>query len=260
MREMDISIAGIETINTVDLYETLKSLGIQQGDIICVHSHLMGFGKPTIKKQDFLKAIVETLIETVGYEGTLIMPAFSYSFCKNEIFDMENTPSVIGILTEYFRKLPGVKRTWHPIFSFAIGGKMLDEYLDVGPDAFGHDSVYGKMLRDSGKIVMLGGNYGYTFYHLCEEHVDVNHRYFKNFSGTIINRGRVSFVNVPYFVRNLEMKSSLDEEKLSCFLLEEGCQKQLNFAKGTIAVVDCKEMYDTVCGVLKIDEKRFLKE
>ncbi len=258
MQKVDISTVGKEQINTISLYEKLKGLGIKQGDVICVHSHLMSFGKPLLKKKDFLNAIVETLFEVIGKEGTLIMPTFSYSFCKNEIFDVEKTPSDVGVLTNYFRTEQGIKRTWHPIFSFAISGAMCEDYLDIGPDAFGLDSVYGKMIRDNGKLIMLGANKGYTFYHLAEEHVNVRHRYFKNFSGEIITSQKSYITEVPYFVRNLTMRSELDEEKLAKYLIETKCQKQIAFAKGTLAAVECKKMYDYICDALRTDQERFL--
>lgn len=258
MQEKELSIVGKNVIRTGDLYNELKLLGIKKSDTICVHSHLMCFGKPLLKKQDFLNAIVETLFEVIGEHGTLIMPTFSYSFCKKEIFDVEKTPSDVGVLTDYFRTLDGVERTWHPIFSFAVLGERAEDYLDIGPDAFGLDNVYGKMIRDEGKIVMLGANKGYTFYYLSEEHLNVKHRFFKIFSGDIVTRERKYKTNVPYFARNLEIDSALDEEKLSEFLLDVKCQKQRNFANGTIASIDCRKMYYSVCDALRMNQERFL--
>lgn len=258
MQEIDISAVGKKVINTIDLYEALRRLGIRRGDVICVHSHLMSFGKPLLERQDFMKAIIEVLFKTIGEEGTLIMPTFSYSFCKNEEFNIEKTPSDVGVLTEYFRTMDNVKRTWHPIFSFAIFGAKTKEYLDIGPDAFGLDSIYGKMISDKGKLVMLGANKGYTFYHLAEEHVHVSHRYFKEFVGDIVTSAKKYKASVPYFVRYLDRDSVLDENKLSKFLIGTGCQKQIKFAKGTIAVVDCEKAYLETCDALLMDEGRFL--
>ena len=254
----ELSIVDGKVISTNDLYDCLRQAGVRTGDIICVHSHLMSFGKPLLKRQEFMQCIIDVLTDAIGETGTLIMPTFTYSFCDNEVYDVDHSPSKVGILTEYYRKHGNVKRTWHPIFSFAVGRNRQEEYLDVGPDALSLDSVYGKMIRDNGKIVMLGGNYGYTFYYLAEEHVNVSHRYIKIFSGTVINAGKEYPTSVPYFVRKLEIKSDLDEKKLSRFLLETGCQRQVEFAKGTIAVVDCKDAYFKICDALRINERRFL--
>lgn len=249
-----------EKIYTVrDLYKILERLQISQGDVLCVHSQIFSLGKPLVSKDNFLEIIIRVLQEMVGNCGMLIMPAFSYSFCRNEVFDVTNTPSTVGLLTEHFRKSDGVVRSPHPIFSFSIWGNRKEEYIDIGPDAFSLDSIYGKMLRDSGKIMMLGANKGYTFYHLAEEHVNVGHRYFKNFQGQMIDtKGNSKGIQVPYFVRDLSFKSDLDEEKLSIFLLENELQEQVPFGKGTIGVFECKDVYKALVKVLRTDERRFL--
>ena len=183
--DQDIIRNGDKKLSAGDLKRSLLSLQICAGDVICVHSQIYSLGRMTVGKEKFLQLLVQVMQEIVGSSGTLIMPAFSYSFCNSEIFDVQNTLSKVGVLTEFFRKKDDVKRTLHPIFSFSVWGAGKEEYLDAGPDAFGMDSVYGKMIRDRGKILMLGADKGYTFYHLAEEHVNVGHRYFKNFSGWI---------------------------------------------------------------------------
>lgn len=243
---------------TRDLLDELKGLGIQKGDILCVHSQIFNLGKPLLPKHEFLHELVLILEELVGEEGTLIMPAFSYSFCNGEIFDVMNTPSTVGILTECFRREVGVKRTHHPNFSFSVWGKKQNEFLDVGPDAFGFDSVYGKMMRNGGKILMLGANIGYTFYYLAEEHVQVTHRYFKVFEGEIKDGNSKKQVTVPYFVRKLDRNSEFSEAKLVDYLLEKKIQKQKSFGKGTLAIFDCLRMYEAVVEVLKEDNEFFL--
>ena len=63
---------------------------------------------------------------------------------------------------------------------------------------------------------------------------------------------------VPYFVRDLSIKSSVDEPKLSVYLREHGCQKQLEFGRGTLSVIDCEKAYHMLIKALYIDDKRFL--
>lgn len=241
------------------LFQSLRSLEIRRGDIVCVHSQIFSMGKALLPKDEFLKGLVAILKELIGSEGTLIMPTFSYSFCRKEVFDIEKTTSTVGLLTEWFRKDIGVKRTHHPIFSFAVWGKRQEEYLDIGPDAFSLDSVYGKMIRDNGKILMLGADKGYTFHYLAEEHVQVPYRYFKVFDGEIVDeQGNVKFCSVPYYVRDLEVKSEFDETKLAEYLMEHKIQKKIEFGKGTLSVIKCKEMYENTIKVLKDDPLAFL--
>ena len=261
MEEQGKKILRVDNLEltTEDLKKQIQELGINKGDVLCVHSELFKLGKPLLHKESFLKEIVILLQELVGKEGTLIMPTFSYSFCKNELFDLKVSSSTVGILTEYFRTMENVKRTKHPIFSFAVWGKKQEEYLDIGPDAFSLDSVYGKMIYDDGKILMLGANKGYTFYYLAEEHMNVSHRYFKIFDGQVKDElGQVYDTKVPYFVRDLSIKSDVDEEKLARFLLDNGYQKQKDFAKGMIGVFECKKVYSALNKELRKDNKIFL--
>ena len=110
----DISIVNGKVLTTQELYDSLEEVGVKKGDVICVHSHLMAFGKPLLKRQDFMNLIIDTLNDVIGENGTLIMPTFTYSFCNKENYDMQKSPSTVGILTEYYRKYPNIERTWHP--------------------------------------------------------------------------------------------------------------------------------------------------
>jgi len=62
-------------------------------------------------------------------KGIILIPTFSYSFTKNEVFDPINTKSDVGIFSEIFRKKKNVFRTNHPNFSFAIKGNQSENYL-----------------------------------------------------------------------------------------------------------------------------------
>lgn len=256
----EIIMTRKETLSVRDLKESLENIQIVKGDVLCVHSQIFSFGKPLVSKEEFLTTIIQVFQEMVGSSGMLIMPAFSYSFCNKEVYDVWNSPSTVGVLTEYYRKMPGIRRTTHPIFSFALGGDRTASYLDIGPDAFSLDSIYGKMIQDEGKIIMFGANKGYTFYYLAEEHVNVRHRYFKNFEGQVKGMaGKLHTSQVPYMVRDLSVRSDLDEEKLAEFLIEKELQKQIAFGKGTIGIFECRPVYEAIVKALREDEQKFLK-
>ncbi len=116
-----------ETFFISDFTRALTELKICPGDIVCVHSQIFSLGCPFISKENLLELLTEILQQMVVKNGTLIMPAFSYSFCKKELFDVQNTPSDVGVLTEFFRKQKNVKRTAHPIFSFSVWGEKQEE-------------------------------------------------------------------------------------------------------------------------------------
>lgn len=66
---------------------TLEKLEIQEGDTICVHTELFKFGTALLPKKQHLSVYIEAMLDVIGKNGTLIMPVFSYSFCKNEVYN-----------------------------------------------------------------------------------------------------------------------------------------------------------------------------
>lgn len=243
-----------------DLQNALYMLGIRQGDTICVHSQIYSLGIPGMSRTKYLNTLLNVLKEAVGSDGTVIMPAFSYSFCENEVFDVQNSKSTVGLLTEFFRNSEGVSRTVHPIFSFCVWGRRKEEFMDISTDAFSMDSVYGKMIRNNDKMILLGADKGYTIYYLAEESVGVSHRFYKNFSGVVRDGERESTLTVPYYVRHLNKRSEEDPQKVSAYLLEQGIEKSVPFGWGTISVFPCRSMYESIVSKLKEDETHFLKE
>ncbi|HEC1746245.1 TPA: aminoglycoside N(3)-acetyltransferase, partial [Campylobacter lari] len=201
--------------SNVDLIEAFKKLSITKGDILCVHSELMKFGTPLLPRNEFLQTILDCFFEVISKEGTLIMPTFTYSFCKNEVYNKLNSRGTVGVLAEYFRKQSGVKRTNDPIFSFAVKGTKEELFLKDTTSCFGENCVYDVLAKENGKLVLFGSKIaGYTFSHFIEEKARVPYRYFKNFSGKIIDEdGKILQKNIKYYVRKLDENSDLDVDK-----------------------------------------------
>ena len=93
--------------STYDFIETFYKLGLQKGDTLCVHTELFNFGFPLLSRNEFLQTILDCFFEVIGKEGTLIMPTFTYSFCKNETYDKVHSKGKVGVLNEFFRTSGG---------------------------------------------------------------------------------------------------------------------------------------------------------
>ena len=80
-----------------DVIAALEKVGIKNGDTIFVHSDVSVFGKLAfpLGRELLLGALVEVLKRAVGREGTLIMPTFTYSFCKGEIYDIDKSTVLV---------------------------------------------------------------------------------------------------------------------------------------------------------------------
>ncbi|AQW82002.1 aminoglycoside N3'-acetyltransferase [Campylobacter pinnipediorum subsp. pinnipediorum] len=249
-----------KTFSNEDLSQCLSELGIKNGDIICIHSSIFKFGKPLAKPDDLLLSICNTFIKAVGEDGTVLMPTFTYSFCKNQVYDKINSKSTVGVLGEFFRKMNGVKRTNDPIFSFAVYGKRADEFLVEIDNCFGENSPYDILAKKNGKVVMFGlKESGHSFHMYVEQKAGVSYRYFKTFSGIIVDEnGKQKQKSIDYFVRDLDINPITDTQKRATMLREYKISKIKDFAGSVICVIDAKKNLDMFLEILKEDEKCFI--
>ena len=139
------------------LLKGLNILGIHEGDTILVHSSLGSLGKYENKAG----IVVGVLLELLGENGTLLMPTLSYETVteENPVFNLEETPSCVGGLTEYFRSLSNVKRSLHPTHSVCCMGKNTDYYIEGHCNdntPCGENSPFRKLKDQRGKILFLG--------------------------------------------------------------------------------------------------------
>lgn len=254
---------GTGDIVTGDFTRALRSIGILPEDHVMVHSDISVFGKlATYDRQFLFTALMDELKNAVTEEGILILPAFSYSFCENMVFEPVSTKSKVGALTEFFRKQPDVVRTMHPIFSFAIWGKNKDRYLPISKDSFDRDSVFGKLHKNQGKLLFLGAPFqSCTFIHYVEQMFGVPYRYMKTFSGTVLSGNGEYHEECTYFVRDLDReKNELDLSRLEHYLIGKGAMKSVRIGNGTVLLIDSGTLYDETMDRLNQDIDFLLKE
>ena len=158
------------------LLENLTSVGIEKGDTLMVHSSLSKIGNV----DDGAKMVISALLEQIGIEGNLLLPAYSYlhsmkqtADSKDYIFDPLTTPSIVGKITEEFRKWPNVKRSIHPTHSVCAYGPMADTITKNHLQAktnFGINTPFNCLKELNGKIVGIGIGIGpVTIYHNVED-------------------------------------------------------------------------------------------
>ncbi len=154
----------------------LRALGVRPGGVLLVHSALRSLGLPPDLPQR-AEIAVSGLLTALGPGGTLLMPALSYASvsARQPVFDVANTPSCVGGLTEYFRTRPGTLRSVHPTHSVCGAGPRTGELLsshrlDVTP--CGPHSPFSLLPQVNGQILFLGcGLKPNTSMHAVEEHV-----------------------------------------------------------------------------------------
>lgn len=101
--------ATVPSSVTLDAIESfLTRAGIGFGSTVFVHSAWQNLNSGSFSAADLIKQLLAIL----GEEGTLAMPAIpSIPQVTGALFDADRTPSAAGLLTEVFRRYPGVYRS-----------------------------------------------------------------------------------------------------------------------------------------------------
>lgn len=138
------------------MVEDLVNLGIKSDDTLLMHSSLKSLG--------YVEGGASTVIDSLLYvlsDGTLLIPALSFATVRPEtpIFSQTDTPSCVGAISEYFRKMPNVLRSLHPTHSVCAYGKRAYEltlgHIDTTTPV-GEKSPFALLPKVGGKILMLG--------------------------------------------------------------------------------------------------------
>jgi len=155
-----------------------------------VHSSLSAFGTVYGGQE----AVVQALLDAVGNNGTVVMPAFTWE--NDDPANFENPPIAqkwhelfrekmlpfnknttpvfvrgLGIIAEYFRTYPGTLRSGHPYASFTANGKCAEQIVEnhVLTPSHGMESPLGKLYNCDAKVLLLGVDYNCcTAFHLSE--------------------------------------------------------------------------------------------
>ena len=165
------------SVSKSDIIQSLKELGLRQGDIVLVHSSLKSFGYV----EGGADTVIDAFLEVVGETGTLVMPTLSIKNFDHVYEEWSlDRPSDVGLITETFRKRKGVLRSNQETHSVAAFGLKAEEitgshksygpiYGIFGDYSFGYSSPWQKMYDMNGKVVFLGVNMRKnTFKHFVE--------------------------------------------------------------------------------------------
>ena len=157
-----------------------------------------------------IQLFIDAVENCLAPDGSLLMPAFTYSLTKGQVYDVRRTASEVGMISEVFRRRPETVRTRDPIFSFAIAGAQKEWHRATeAVECFGADSVFDKLHRQNAWILWMGCAFNSTFVHFVEKRVGVGYRYDKRFQGVRIPEdGREERCECVYYVRDLSRKTS----------------------------------------------------
>ena len=153
----------------------LRRLGLGEGDSLFVHSSMKSMGFVSGGPQ----AVIEAFLEVLGVSGTLMVPTFTFTNFQ-PLFDPENTPSEMGLITETVRQREDSIRSIHPRHSVAAIGRgaaeLVQGHLSAG--SVGVGSPVDKLSERGGYILLLGvGQNVNSIIHLAEVFADIPYLY-----------------------------------------------------------------------------------
>lgn len=141
-------------------WEFLDLLGLEPGDNLFVHSGLSHWRLSSLQALE----VVNKLIERVGPDGTLLMPSYYWQGESGQppsglVYDVDRSPSMMGLISEYFRRWPNVLRS-EAYLAPVCGLGPLAETLLTGQGEivhpFGAGSTFRLAYEYDFKVVGLG--------------------------------------------------------------------------------------------------------
>ena len=247
-------------ITKADLIHAFQSIGIEKGDVLLVHSSLSAIGYVENGPKD----VVDALLEAIGVYGHLLMPnspnaSFQLDYIRQlDLFDVENSPSALGAISECFRKLPNAVRSAHPTEPVSCIGPEANWFIS---DHFGQltpynsHSPFSKVIQRKGKILYLGvslSNAG-TNLHTLEDAVD-------DFPFPVYAPEKID-VNVKFtngstakmetLVHNPEQSKKRKCDDLLPLFLQEGAVRKVDIFHAKSLLFDAEAMFNVMLNAYK---------
>ena len=95
-----------------ELIGAIRQACISAGDIVSLQVSLGRVGLPAgvaRNIEDVSEFVIDAFLDVLGPRGTLIVPTYTYSIGRNEVYEVEKTPSTIGEFSEVFRRRTSIR-------------------------------------------------------------------------------------------------------------------------------------------------------
>lgn len=236
------------------LIRDLQSIGIQIGDSLMVHASLSKIGYV----EGGAETLVDALMQTIGNTGNLLMPSFPAAgrnkdyLDKQPVFDALNTPSAMGIVSEVFRKWPGVVRSLHPTDPVCAFGPQAVWFTSGHfnePTPYTTASPFGRLVQNHGKILMLGTtlNGACTSLHVVEDAIPFPYPVYlpKSYDTELLDeQGRRHHMSTR--VHNPAWSAKRDADQLLPLLKSAGIIQQGKVGQANCMLIDAEGLLNTL--------------
>jgi aminoglycoside N3'-acetyltransferase len=155
-------------VAVADLRQGLIDLGVTPGRTLWVQSSWNEFYNVPLRPSE----MIEMLLDLLGPQGTLAMPAFPMDQNPDKVFLVDRAPVYTGLLCEVFRRLPDVCRSIQLGSSVCAIGPQADFLVrdhHLTPMPWGAQSPFCRLAELDARMLGLGAGFEYmTALHAAE--------------------------------------------------------------------------------------------
>lgn len=242
----------------------LKQSGLVSGTAAIVHASLFALGHMVDDNGDFAQTWIDLLLEAVGPDGAIILPAFTYSYCKGKVYDPHKSLSTVSLLANQAIVTHQGYRTLDPIFSYVIlpGSEAVAKKVaayQFSNVCFDMDnSIVGlaRSISDNPVICEPKANdefSSFTVIHFAEQKVHRETRFMKVFKGTTIINGAPQQTECHYFCRVLIPNTEIDFSRLDL------SANRVSLGNGGIESYQLNAYLEGCCKAISLDSWVWLK-
>ncbi len=247
-----------------DVVAALRAVGIEPGSVVLSHTSVGMLGRPAegLSKDALFELFTSAFTEVLGPSGTLVLPAFSYSYTSGETFDPVNTPpGTMGLLTEMLWQQPGVRRSLDPIFSVIALGARADELTaGIPAECFGDHTIWSRLLEADALVCNIGIGSHSTFIHHVEQKAGVGYRYLKRFGGVTIVDGEPIETEIDYLVRDLDSTANVPYfMRLDRDGRADGSVRAARVGRGEVNAIPIRRMEELIRSGLAADPEYLIR-
>ena len=248
-------------------YVALKDLaskwGIKKGDRIYITSDVKQLLYDLMQHDDEtdLNVLIDSIIDIIGEEGTLVFPTFNWSFCGGTPYDYYKTPCKTGSLGKIALGRDDFKRTKHPIYSFAVWGRDKDVLCALNnKSSFGNDSPFAYMVDNGYKNVFIDKDleHSFVFVHYVEQSVgNISYRYLKDFTAEYTDENGVTTTKTyDMNVRDLDLDVTNVIYAFEDEFIEKGVMTRFYINDLEYKIIELKDAYPIIAEDVRHNRSR----
>jgi len=239
--------------------EIAGALKIQPGDAVLLTSDILKLAMKARKKEKVFNtsALLNSFVEELGAEGTLLLPAYNFDLENGDAYDVAKTIPMTGALAVAALEDRTFARTYNPLHSFLVKGR--DSSILAGmrnTSSFGIDSPFAWMYEHNVLMVFAGTTpaEAMTFTHFVEESDQVWYRRYKNLRINY-NNAEGNLAILPFRIYAKKPGWTTQMEKLEKLFSAETLQ-QYSINGIPFYTIRCRDAYEVISSDIRENNAR----